>query len=332
MSAQLKIGSMSSKRWMIILNPVAGGGRTAVMWPHISKFFISHGIRFECVFTKHKYHAVTLALEAVREGFTNILVIGGDGTLHEVVNGVFYQQDIPTQDITIGVIPIGTGNDFVRAYHIPTDYEQALEGIIHNRPILTDVGVVSFQDFGIERTRYFVNAAGMGLDAAVIKHYEKKISLNNGRRKPQYLTSLLNQFLLYRSANLRVLIDGHKFYEGPVLTCSVGIGTCIGNGMKALPLAIPDDGLFDITLVEPMPKVTLAARIKDFIEGRVYTYDESHHGRGKNIEVLPAGKRSTFLETDGELMGTPPYSFNILPHSLRLIAGAAFVPQLKSET
>jgi len=103
--------------------------------------------------------------------------------------------------------------------------------------------------------------------------------------------------------------------------------------MKALPLAIPDDGLFDITLVEPMPKVTLAARSQRFHSKDVFTHlTKPITGRGKNIEVLPAGKRSTFLETDGELMGTPPYSFNILPHSLRLIAGAAFVPQLKSET
>ncbi|MFY9115517.1 MAG: diacylglycerol kinase family protein [Bacteroidales bacterium] len=323
---------MSSTRWMIILNPVAGGGRTAVMWPHISKHFTDHGIHFACAFTRHKYHAVTLALEAVREGFRNLLVIGGDGTLHEVVNGVFYQQDVPTAEITVGIIPIGTGNDFVRAYHIPTDYEQALETITHNRPVLTDVGLATFQDFGIERTRFFVNAAGMGLDAAVIRHYEKRMALSNGKKKPQYLTSLLSQFLLYRSADLRLMIDGNKFYEGPVLTCSIGIGVSIGNGMKALPLSIPDDGLFDVTLVEPMSKILLAARIKDFIEGRVYSFKEAHHGRGKHIEIFPAGKKGTFLETDGELMGTPPYTFRILPKSLQLIPGTAFVPSFKNET
>ncbi|NLA15945.1 MAG: diacylglycerol kinase family lipid kinase [Bacteroidales bacterium] len=321
---------MSSSRWMIILNPVAGGGRTAVMWPHISKHFLEHGLNFECVFTRHKYHAVTITLEAVQEGFRNFIVIGGDGTLHEVANGIFYQKDVSTQLITLGVIPIGTGNDFVRAYNIPTDYAQAMETILTNKAIFTDVGMVSFQDFGIERTRYFVNAAGMGLDAAVIRHYERQLEMANGKRKPQYMSSLLHQFLLYRSADLRILVDGNMFYEGPVLTCSVGMGTCIGNGMRALPLSIPDDGLFDITLVEPMSKVKLAVRIKDFVEGNVYAFKEAHHGRGKKIEVLPGTKRTTHLETDGELMGTPPYTFTILPSALKLLAGKDFVPHIRN--
>lgn len=332
MSFHLNTNIMSSAKWMIILNPVAGGGRTAVMWPHISKFFLEHGVDFECIFTRHKYHAVTIALEAVREGFRNLVVIGGDGTFHEVANGVFYQKDVPTQEITLGIIPIGTGNDFIRAYGIPTDCVQAMETIINNRPVLTDVGTVSFQDFGIERTRHFVNAAGMGLDAAVIRHYERKMDLANGKSKPQYLNSLLNQFLLYKSVSLRIIIDGTMFYEGPVLTCSVGIGTSIGNGMKALPLSVPDDGLFDITLVEPMNKLILAARIKDFINGNVYTFKEAYHSRGKTVEILPVSKQTTYLETDGELMGTPPYVFKILPASLKLLVSKDFVPQVKNES
>jgi len=102
--------------------------------------------------------------------------------------------------------------------------------------------------------------------------------------------------------------------------------------MKALPLAIPDDGLFDITLVGPMNKVSLGLRIKDFIAGEVYTFKESLHGRGKTVEILPNSKNSGFLETDGEPMGTPPYLFKIIPASLRLIVGDDFVPSVKNET
>ena len=323
---------MPSNRWMIILNPIAGGGKTALMWPRISNFFLEKNIVFECVFTKHKYHAVTITIEAIREGIRNFIVIGGDGTFHEVINGIFYQQDVPTQSITLGIVPIGTGNDFVYAYKIPTDYVKAMETIIEQHTVLTDVGWVSFQDFGIERSRYFANAAGMGLDAAVIRHYEKVVEQDNKRGKTQYLNSLLHQFLFYRPKDLRVLIDGNVINARPKLTSSKGMGICIGSGMKALPLSIPDDGLFDVTLVGPLNKISLALRIRDFIEGKVYSFKEAHHGRGKTVEVLPNSKNTTFLETDGELMGTPPFVFRILPGSLRLIAGKDFVPFVKNET
>ena len=102
--------------------------------------------------------------------------------------------------------------------------------------------------------------------------------------------------------------------------------------MKALPLSVPDDGLFDITLVEPMNKLILAARIKDFIDGNVYTFKEAHHSRGKAVEILPVSKQTTYLETDGELMGTPPYVFKILPASLKLLVSKDFVPQVKNES
>jgi len=323
---------MSLAKWMIILNPVAGGGKTALLWPHVSKYLHERDLSFDCVFTKHKYHAVTITIEAIREGFRHFIVIGGDGTFHEVVNGIFYQQDVPTQDMTVGIIPIGTGNDLVSTYRIPSDYELAMETIIQENSILTDIGWVSFQDYGIERSRFFANAAGMGLDAAVIRRYEKVVEQNKRRGHSLYLKSLLHQFLLYQSKDLRVLVDGNVFYEGPVLTFSIGIGTYIGSGMKALPLAIPDDGLFDITLVRPMNKVALALRIKDFIAGNVYSYKESMHGRGRTIEVLPNSKQTTGLETDGELMGAPPYMFKLIPSSLRIIAGKDFVPFVRNGT
>lgn len=323
---------MSSSSWIIILNPVAGGGKTTVMWPHISKYLLEHNLPFKCIFTKYKYHAVTLTTEAILAGFRNFIVIGGDGTFHEVVNGIFYQQDVPTQDITVGIIPIGTGNDLVSAYKIPLDHVEAMETIMKNKSILTDVGWVSFQDYGIERSRYFANAAGIGLDAAVIKHYERIIERGNNRGKAQYLSSLLHQFLVYRPKDLRILVDGEMFYEGPVLTCSIGMGISIGSGMKALPLSIPDDGLFDITLITPMNKAALALRIKSFIDGKVYSYKEAFHGRGKTVEILPNSKNTAFLETDGELMGTPPYLFKIIPSSLRLLVGADFSPYVKNET
>ncbi|MDD2641344.1 MAG: diacylglycerol kinase family protein [Bacteroidales bacterium] len=323
---------MDHKTWMIIINPSAGGGRTALLWPRISNFFIKAGLQFECVFTTHKFHAVSLTVEAIHDGARNIIVIGGDGTIHEVVNGIFFQKDVPTREITLGLIPIGTGNDLIHTYDIPADYMEAAKTLLKGRSVITDVGKVTFQDYGVERTRFFANVAGFGLDAAVIRHYERSIEEKRRRGEGRYLRSLLRQFLLYRAKNLRVLVDDRPIYDGPVLTGDVGIGKYIGSGMIALPLAVADDGLFDVTLVGNMSKLAIGLRIKDFVKGNVYAFKESIHARGSKVEVYPNSTNGGYLETDGEPMGTPPFVFTILPGSLNLIVGESFVASTGTAT
>ena len=192
---------MDHKTWMIIINPSAGGGRTALLWPRISNFFIKAGLQFECVFTTHKFHAVSLTVEAIHDGARNITVIGGDGTIHEVMNGIFFQKDVPTREITLGLIPIGTGNDLIHTYDIPADYMEAAKTLLKGRSVITDVGKVTFQDYGVERTRFFANVAGFGLDAAVIRHYERSIEENRS---------------LFRRMKAGDFIDGEKVLRAKI--------------------------------------------------------------------------------------------------------------------
>lgn len=209
---------------------------------------------------------------------------------------------------------------------------EAAKTLLKGRSVITDIGKVTFQDYGVERTRFFANVAGFGLDAAVILHYERSLEGNRKRGEGQYLKSLLRQFLLYRSKSLRVLVDDKLIYDGPVLTGDVGIGKYIGSGMVALPLAIADDGLFDITLVGNMSKLAIALRIKDYVKGNVYSFKESIHARGSKVEVYPNSSNGGHLETDGEPMGTPPFIFTILPGSLNLIVGEGFVASSGTST
>ena len=111
-------------KWFAIVNPVAGSGKGLSDWPLISKLLRDHHIVPEYAFTERKYHAIELAVEAVNNGFRKIMVVGGDGTIHEVVNGLFIQKAVPTTEVLVGVIAVGTGNDWIRMFGIPRKYSK----------------------------------------------------------------------------------------------------------------------------------------------------------------------------------------------------------------
>ena len=155
----------NTEKWFAIVNPVAGSGRGLTDWPQISKLLRDHHIVPEYAFTERKYHAIELAVEAVNNGFRKIIVVGGDGTIHEVVNGLFIQKVVPTQDVLLSVIAVGTGNDWIRMFGIPRKYSEAIRAIVEGHSFLQDVGKISYYQSSYKQTRYMANVAGVGFDA-----------------------------------------------------------------------------------------------------------------------------------------------------------------------
>ena len=163
--------------WFVIVNPVAGGGRGLDHFPQISKHLRDAHILCEPVFTEHKFHATELTVWAVREGYRRIIVVGGDGTLHEVVNGLFIQQEVCPSDVLLAVVAVGTGNDWVRTFGISNRYQDAAKAISEGYSFLQDVGVVSYEEAHYRQSRYMANVAGAGFDAHVVRkfsHLKKK--------------------------------------------------------------------------------------------------------------------------------------------------------------
>ena len=116
-------------KWFVIVNPIAGSGKGLDDYPLISKLLRDNNIKCEAVFTEHKCHATELTVSAVEQGYRHIIVVGGDGTLHEVVNGLFIQKQAAPSDVTIAVIAVGTGNDWIRMYGIPQRYSEAIRAL-----------------------------------------------------------------------------------------------------------------------------------------------------------------------------------------------------------
>ena len=162
---------MATESWMVIVNPKAGSGRGLKDWPVISNLMYNSGLKFTCVFTEHKFHAIELTVSAVNNGYRHIVAVGGDGTIHEVVNGIFIQKAVPTTDIFLAVIPTGTGNDWIRMYGISATYSEAVEALVQKRTVLQDVGKVEFFETRVPHVRYMANVAGLGFDATVNLKY-----------------------------------------------------------------------------------------------------------------------------------------------------------------
>ena len=126
---------MSDQKWIAIVNPNAGAGKCKKDWPKIRDLLKKYNVSFDSVYTEKRYHAMILTRKKIREGYKKIIVVGGDGTLNEVINGLFAQKNIVTTDITLGMIPVGTGNDWSRMFGISFKYEEAIKTLIKEIPI-----------------------------------------------------------------------------------------------------------------------------------------------------------------------------------------------------
>lgn len=316
----------NQNKWLAIVNPVSGGGRGSKAWPEINTLLRDKGIIPECLFTEYKYHAIELTVDAVNKGFRKILVVGGDGTLHEVVNGLFMQQAVPATDVTIGVISVGTGNDWGRTYDFPNDYGEVADAIFEGRVFLQDVGLVKYRESGYGQSRYIVNVAGFGFDSFVIEQYD--MLKERGRSgKLIYIWSLLKALITYRPSPVTISVDGQQAVNEVIFSAAVGIGRYNGGGMMQLPLAHPADGLLDLTTIRRIGRLRVIRNLKSLFNGTLYGVREVLHHRGRHITV--DGNPDIVLEADGEILGNGPFEFEIVEKGIKVIVPEKFLQRDK---
>lgn len=301
--------------WLIIVNPNAGVGKGAKDWKIISRLLDKHGFKYRSLFTKRRLHAMQLVEDYIIKGFRKIVVVGGDGTMNEAVNGLFNQQAVPTTDITLGMISVGTGNDWVRTYHIPTDYKNAIKTIKHGKTLVQDAGIVRYMNDAEEKTRYFINMAGLGFDGLVAQKTNHDKDL--GKSNPLiYVKNLISSLFSYTSSQAKVVVDDKEFNE-KVFSIGIGIGQYNGGGMRQTPDALTDDGLFDVTLIKDLSKWSVIASIRRLYNGTIGRHKRVITIVGKTIQI--DSDPPVLLEVDGESLGQSPFDFQIIPKSVKVI-------------
>jgi len=314
---------LKKNRWKVIINPKAGSGRGSKDWPIIKSTLESKGLDFDFEFTKKRYHAVELTVTAINNGYRYILAVGGDGTVNEIVNGIFIQQATSTKDILLGTIAVGTGNDWARTYKVPWDYTLAVEALIEKRDFLQDVGLASFYETRVQHTRYFANAVGIGFDGAVGFRFNRLKEL--GRRgKWLYMMALVHALIKYRATRVYAKID-ERSIKGDIFSATLGIGKFNGGGMLQVPDAVSDDGLFDMTIIRKLSKWNVLRNLPILYNGKIYEHPKISVVRAKDITIhsLPPMP----MELDGEAVGQSPFTFKIVPRAIRVVVGATFREQ-----
>ena len=311
-----------TNRWFVIVNPVSGGGKGLVDFPKISHLLRENGIEHDPAFTEHRYHATELAVEAANRGYRKIIVIGGDGTLNEVVNGLFIQKQCEPKDILVAVIAVGTGNDWVRTFGIPRNYSAVVRAIKEGHSFLQDVGRVTYTESQFEQTRYMANVAGLGFDAYVIKIFNH-LKLKGYKGKWLYIYSLLKGYFSAKPAGTTIEVDGKVIYNKLLFSLAVGICRYNGGGIQQLPLAVANDGLLDLTIIRPVHWWHVIFRAIRLFNGKIYSIGHVQHAQGKVVKITSAPHIP--IETDGELQGVTPVTISIVPQAVRFVVTEEFL-------
>ncbi len=303
------------KEWLMVVNPNAGIGKVSRDWGKISGLLDKNRVDYQAVFTEGPLHAIDLVVEAIQKGFRKIVAVGGDGTMNEVINGIFKQKQQPTTGITVGMISVGTGNDWVRTYNIPMDYEKAIAVLKQGRTLIQDAGTVTFYNSMVETTRYFINMAGVGFDGLVAKKTNADKLMGKGNPL-LYLKHLVGSLFSYKSCNATITIDDRVMHD-KIFSIGIGIGQYNGGGMRQAPDAKTDDGLFDLTLIKDLSKWSVVANVRRLYNGTIKKHKRVETFLGKSIRI--DFEAPILLEADGESLGHSPFEFNIIPKSVQVI-------------
>lgn len=319
--------------WFAVINVFAASKKAVKYWEKAESLMKEHGVAFHGTRTGKAGNAAELTYDACLAGYRKFIAVGGDGTVHDVLNGIAayvdWQQSmgrkVDFSDFTMGVIPSGSGNDWIKSYGIGCDVAQAVDVISRGNLSRQDVVRASVLDPSAlpeEKeisVSYMVNVGGVGIDARVCEIVNSK-KRQGKRGKILYVTSLL-QVLSRRVPSLaRVWCDGKMVFEGAYLSMAFGIGKYSGGGMRQTPAAVMDDGLLDLTLIPDLPLRRIAREAPRLFTGTFLKVPELIVSKAKVMLVLPYGDNSLEpVEVDGEVVGKAPVRFEVLESQINIV-------------
>ena len=297
--------SLTPVSTVFLVNPASANGSTGKRWPKLEQRAAELGLTGETVVSERPGHLAEAARKAAPGAL--LVVVGGDGTLNEVVNGV------AATDREIAVLPAGTGQDFGRTHGIPAGFDAAVGVVLTGAPRTIDLGLVSFRTPSGEAERWFANVGSVGMSGAVAARANSMSKALGGRAT--FFYALTREFLGWRNTEVTVTLERDE-RRGRMHDVVVANGRWHGGGMKLAPDASWDDGLFDVVLIGDVNKL-------DFITTAPKLYSGKHVSHPK-IEVLRSptvtidAPAPLPVEVEGEPVGTTPVRFEIVRDALRV--------------
>lgn len=283
----------------VICNPTAGNGRARKTGEMVRSVLESKGLPYEFHLTERPGHATTLAVSADVCGADTVLSIGGDGTSFEVARGLM------GTNCALGVIPAGTGNDFIKTLGLPRDPKEALEYVLSHPAKKTDVGEINGS--------LFLNEVGTGFDVSVLEYAAKAKRFVRGILP--YFYGVVRTLFRFHSIPVTYSADGAAPVTADAFVVGVANGGIIGGGIVIAPGAKADDGLLDVVIVEKIPGRKLLSRLMGLMKGKILSFPETRHFQASSIEFSSPKQR---LNVDGEIIPAPSASIRILPGALMI--------------
>lgn len=294
----------------LIVNLTAGGGKPRPHLKTIFKYLKENGFNFKVSYTSHHGEAIELAQKAADKGIDLIVSIGGDGTVNEIVNGIMKSKNDPS----LGIIPLGWANDFIKSTDIPSDIIEACQILVRGKIKEIDVGMIN-------EKIYFANICGVGFDAEVAQLANQiKSKHPNLRILSAFIyvfatvIKLLSPFSYH---NVKIKFDGQEIHS-KILFIAISNGKIYGGRFKITPEAILDDGLLEICLVEEMGRFKYLSIIPKVFKGTHASIKGVNFYRAK--EVIIQSSEPVLAQVSGEVIGGQKnYIITLLPKSLKLI-------------
>src|ERR1700761_796189 len=307
---------------LVVVNPRSGGGRTGREWRKIERALNDAYPNMTAIMTRRRGEATALVRQALLEGCSEVVAVGGDGTINEAINGFFVESGPISPDAVFAFVTSGTGGDFRKTFGIAPGADAAIARLKSAKTRAVDVGRVScLSRNGEPVVRYFINIASFGMSGLIVD------SVNRARLAKLFGGSFAFQFhslfglLRYRDRAVRIRVDGAFDEITSISTVAVANGQYFGGGMKVAPVAKPDDGVFDVIVMGGTPKGRAVADMKLLYTGEHLNKPGVRALRGTRVVAVPVaetGGHPVWIEVDGESAGRLPATFEILPRALNL--------------
>tara|TARA_R110001632_G_scaffold140060_1_gene255912 strand:+ start:21845 stop:22792 length:948 start_codon:yes stop_codon:yes gene_type:complete len=296
--------------WFLIVNPNAGNSNFNKSWNCILDLLKTKEIYFSFAFTQYTKHELILVDEAIKQGYRKFISVGGDGTLHHLVNGIMMQRYTKTSDIKLAVIPLGTGNDWIKTYNIPYSIEKSIDIIQKDHTFLQDIGCIKTNN----TFEYFNNVAGIGYDGYVVKKLKSLKKFGS----ISYLLAGLSGLFFYKKSSYQIYIN-NKITTSKCLMILFGICKYSGGGMQMTKDPKSNDGFLDITIVKNFSFFDLIFNLPKLYNGKIVDHKKVATYKVNQLEIKDHHKNKSIIEADGEIVDTGSLKVSIIPGAIQFV-------------
>ena len=307
---------ITPQHWAIIINPKSGKKKFREQRKYLFMTLKHAGILFDYKVTKFAGHAIKIAKYFAEQRYKNFLILGGDGTMSEVINGIFSANIKDTSSLKFALIPRGTGNDWGRFWGLTRDYKHSIDVFLKGKLQPIDIGKVDYDMEGDKETHFFINSVGFGLDATVVNitHRLKEIF---GSHSFMYTISLLSAVFTYKPHKVKIL-SSDKTIQESMFTMNIANGCYSGGGMKQTPDALPYDGLLDVMMAKKPTFFDIVGALRRLFNGKLLEHPVILSFQTESLNVICDD--NALIEADGIIVnGLSPYKISIIPNAIQMI-------------